>query len=153
MHILHPKRWILAIVVALASTNIAVADEPPVFTAGFGGYAIRGYDAVAYHLEKMPVKGDNDYKAEWNGATWRFASAENRDMFLEDPEKWAPRYGGYCAWAVSNNYTAKTDPDAWSIVDDKLYLNYNKSVRQTWSQDAAGNIERGDANWPGVLSK
>jgi len=130
----------------------AYADQPPVFT-GRGDFAIRGYDTVAYHTEQKPVKGNDDYTAEYNGATWRFASAENRDLFQQNPEKWAPKYGGYCAWAVSNNYTASTDPHAWSIVDDTLYLNYSRSVRKKWSKDIPGNIRKGDANWPGVLSK
>lgn len=137
----------------LAGAGAAMADRSPVFVSGFGNYAIRGYDAVAYHLQSKPVKGKNAYATEWNGAAWRFASAGNRDQFAQDPERWAPRYGGYCAWAVSNNYIATTDPDAWSIVDGRLYLNYSKAVRATWSQDIPGNIQRGDANWPQVLSK
>ena len=128
------------------------AQEPPVFT-GRGDFAIRGYDAVAYHKQEKPVKGNSHYTAQWNGAMWRFANAENRDQFQEDPEKWAPKYGGYCAWAVSNNYTASTDPDAWSIVDGKLYLNYSRSIRKKWGANTSANIARGDANWPGVLSK
>ena len=138
----------LCLVALSPSTNAA---EDPVFT-GWGRFAIRGYDAVAYHLERMPVKGDSDFTAKWNGAIWRFKNSENRDRFIAEPERWAPRYGGYCAWAVANNYTASTDPDAWSIVDDHLYLNYSLNVRATWSQDIPGNIRRADANWPSVLS-
>ncbi len=136
----------------LFATTPAFAAEDPVFTGG-GKYAINGYDSVAYHLEMKPVKGDSEFTAEWNDALWRFDSAENRDLFQSDPERWAPKYGGYCAWAVSNNYTAKTDPKAWSIVDDRLYLNYSRSVRKKWSKDIPGNIKRGDANWPAVLNK
>ena len=145
-------RRVSAIVGLVLLSTSAVADTPPVFT-GRGDFAIRGYDAVAYHTEQKPVKGNSNYTSEWNGATWRFANSENRDRFQEDPERWAPKYGGYCAWAVSNNYTASTDPDAWSIVDERLYLNFSRSVRKTWSKDIPGNIKRGDANWPGVLSK
>lgn len=137
----------------LLGSSATIADKPPVFVANKEHYAIRGYDTVAYHLEGKPIRGKNAYTANWNGATWRFVSAENRDQFVENPERWAPRYGGYCAWAVSNNYTAKTDPDAWSIVAGRLYLNYNKSVQAKWSNDIPGNIASGDANWPGVLSK
>ena len=74
------------------------------------------------------------------------------DLFAADPEKYAPQYGGYCAWAVSQGYTASTDPEAWKIVDGKLYLNYSKSVQQTWEQDIPGNIAAGDGNWPKVLN-
>ncbi|MEL7173254.1 MAG: YHS domain-containing (seleno)protein, partial [Pseudomonadota bacterium] len=85
------------------------------------------------------------------GATWRFSSAENRDLFVENPEKYAPQYGGYCAWAVAQGYTAATDPEAWAIVDDKLYLNYNKSVQAKWEKDVPGHIASADGNWPTVL--
>ena len=135
---------------ALATTAApAFAMNPPVFTRR--GLAIRGYDPVAYFLEEGPVKGDRDFETEWNGATWRFASAENLELFVNDPVSYAPQYGGYCAWAVTNGYTASTDPDAWTIHDGKLYLNYSLGVRDTWSRDIPGNIAKGDANWPDVL--
>ena len=130
----------------------AYGTQDPVFT-GRGNFAINGYDTVAYHLEMKPVKGNNNFTVDWNGAKWRFKSVENRDLFASNPQKWAPAYGGYCAWAVSNNYTAKTDPKAWSIVDDRLYLNFSLRVRKTWSRNIPSNIQRGDANWPSVLDK
>ena len=132
-------------------TSSAFGAEDPVFT-GRGDFAINGYDTVAYHLEMKPVKGDSDFTAEWNGAVWRFKNAENRDLFQSDPERWAPKYGGYCAWAVAHNSTAKTDPKAWSIVDDRLYLNLSLNIRKKWSKDIPGNIARADANWPAVLN-
>jgi YHS domain-containing protein len=113
-----------------------------------GGVAIEGTDPVAYFTESRPVEGSSDFEHEWMGASWRFVSAENRDRFAADPEKYAPQYGGYCAWAVSQGYTAKIDPEAWTIVDDKLYLNYSKDVRTQWSGDIPGNVAKGDANWP-----
>ncbi len=145
------KSVLIAVGLLIVSSQ-TFAAEPPVFT-GRGEFAINGYDAVAYHKEQKPVKGDDKFTVQWNGATWRFASDENRNLFESDPERWAPRYGGYCAWAVSNNYTAKTDPDAWSIVDDRLYLNYSRSVRRNWSRDIPRNIQRADENWPEVLKK
>ncbi len=143
------RRTFIAASLTLAATRVH-AMEPPVFARR--GLAIRGYDTVAYFENNGPVKGSRDFEAEWNGATWRFANELNLDLFLADPEKYAPQYGGYCAWAVSNNYTASTDPDAWSLHEGKLYLNYNRSVRNTWSQDIPGNIAKGDANWPDVLN-
>ena len=89
--------------------------------------------------------------AQWKGAEWRFASAANRDLFSAEPEKYAPQFGGYCAFAVSLGYLAKGDPEAWTVHDGKLYLNYNKSVRKRWAKDIDGNIEKGDANWPAAL--
>ena len=135
---------------ALALTSRAVlAAEPPVYSGG--GAAINGYDPVAYFDGNGPVKGAEDFSSTHDGATWLFASAENKAMFDADPAKFAPQYGGYCAYAVANGYTASTDPDAWSIENGKLYLNYSQSVRRRWLRDVPGNIEKGDANWPSVL--
>lgn len=149
------RRGFIAVTLSAAATP-ALAMDPPVFTGSRFGLgrdiAIRGYDPVEYLRGNGPVKGERDFETEWNGATWRFASAENRDLFASDPEAHAPQYGGYCAWAVANGYTASTDPDAWSLHDGKLYLNYSLGVRDTWSRDIPGNIARGDANWPDVLN-
>ena len=136
---------------ALLAAPIAASAKDAVYQSFFGT-AIDGTDPVAYFTENKPVKGSSDFAHEWNGATFHFASAENRDLFAANPEKYAPQYGGYCAWAVSQGYTASTDPEAWKIVDGKLYLNYSKSVQQTWEQDIPGNIAAGDGNWPKVLN-
>lgn len=120
----------------------------PVFSAD--GAAIRGYDPVAYFTADEAVPGKPEFTAEYEGATWRFASAANRDAFLADPAKYAPQYGGYCAWAVSQGYTAPVDPEAWSVRDGKLYLNYSTAVRVRWALDKSGNIAAADANWPGL---
>ena len=140
------------VIAALATIPTAAAAEDPVFTAR-GNLAIRGYDPVAYFTEEKAVKGDKDFTLGWQGADWRFASAGNRDAFSEDPEKYAPQYGGYCAWAVSRNYTAPTDPDAFTLVNGKLYLNYNKRVMRQWLEDRDRNIEQADENWPAVLEE
>ena len=137
-----------AVTVSLAAP---AAAEEPVYTGTFSSLAVSGYDPVAYFVEGRPVEGRRAFEFEWNGATWRFADANNLAAFAADPEKFAPQYGGYCAWAVSQGYTASTDPEAWRIVDGKLYLNYSKSVQSTWVQDIPGNIEKADRNWPGVL--
>ena len=116
------------------------------------GVAIKGYDPVAYHQEGKPVKGSKSYELDWKGAKWQFVSAEHRDLFKATPENYAPRYGGYCAWAVSQGYTADVDPkNAWSVVEGKLYLNYDVNVKKEWEKDIPGNIRKADANWPGVL--
>ncbi|BCN26579.1 hypothetical protein VYA_37710 [Vibrio alfacsensis] len=122
----------------------------PVYS-DFFGKAIRGYDPVAYFTQSKPVKGDSDFTYRWNDAKWYFSSVENRDAFEKNPEKFAPQYGGYCAWAVSKGYTAKIDPNAWSIEGGKLYLNYSKSVQATWEEDIPGNIASADKNWPNLL--
>ncbi len=127
------------------------AAKEPVYTGIFSSLAVSGYDPVAYFVAGQPVAGRKAFEFEWNGATWRFANAANRSAFAADPEKFAPQYGGYCAWAVSQGGTASTEPEVWRIVDGKLYLNYSKSVQNTWVQDIPGNIAKADKNWPGVL--
>ena len=129
----------------------AIAAEPAVFSTGEG--AIRGYDPVAYFTIGAPTRGSNEFSASWQGASYRFASAENLARFEADPEAYAPQYGGYCAYAVSKGATAGTVPEAWTIVDGKLYLNYSLSVKQRWSKDIPGNIKAANSNWPSVLER
>lgn len=112
--------------------------------------AIRGFDPVAYFEQGQPVKGDEAFRYEWGNTTWLFANAEHRDRFASNPQQYAPEFGGFCAWAVSQGYTAPIDPEAWTIVDGKLYLNASKGIRQRWAQDVSGNIAKGNQNWPGI---
>ena len=135
------------------ATDFAHAKEAPIYTGIVKGVAVGGYDPVAYFSEKKAVAGKADITLEHEGTTWRFSSPANRDAFKADPAKYAPQYGGYCAWAVSQGYTAKGDPNVWSVVDGKLYLNYNRSVQTGWEKNTPGNIKKGDANWPRVLGK
>ncbi len=114
------------------------------------GYAIRGYDPVAYFTRGQAVKGKSDHQSRYEGAVWLFSTAKNKAVFDANPKKYAPQYGGYCAWAVGQGYTASIDPRAWKIVDHKLYLNYSKSVQDTWSRNTRMNISNGDANWPRI---
>jgi YHS domain-containing protein len=142
---------LVLLAVSLAAVPAGAADA--VNKTRFGGLAVDGYDAVAYFTDGKPVKGAKEFTHEWQGATWRFASAAHRDAFAAEPETYAPQYGGYCAWAVSQDYTADADPEAWTVVDGKLYLNYSAKVQATWGLDKAGNIAKADANWPAVLEK
>jgi YHS domain-containing protein len=141
----------LVLIAAILISSAALAQKPPVFSDRDG--AIRGHDPVAYFDQKGPVKGSKQFSHPWHGATWYFASAENRDKFAAEPERYAPRYGGYCAYAVAQGYTADIDPSAWSIVDGRLYLNYSLSFRERWKKDIPGYIRKGDANWPAVLQR
>ena len=151
-------RWTLALgglmaaVLLLAAAAPALA-KPPVNASYLGGVAIEGTDPVAYFTDGKAVKGSSEYKHRWNGAEWRFKNAANRDAFAADPQKFAPQFGGYCAWAVSQGYTASIDPEAWTVHRGRLYLNYSKSVQAQWSQDISGNIAKGEKNWPKVLEK
>jgi hypothetical protein len=141
---------LLAFAASLLLSVTAMAKDP-VFSTEPG--AIRGYDPVAYFTEGKAVMGDVGITHSWKGSDWRFASDANRKKFMADPEKYAPAYGGYCAYAVANGYTAATDPDAWSIVDDRLYLNYSASVKQRWKKNTRDYIRKANENWPAVLSK
>jgi YHS domain-containing protein len=144
---------ILWLIIAALALGLATARaEKPVNTT-WSGVAIKGRDAVAYFTAARPVEGDERFQFEWNGATWRFASAENRDLFAAEPAKYAPQFGGYCAWAVSRGYTAGIDPEAWRIVDGKLYLNYSLKIQKQWEAETVANIARGEANWPEILKK
>ncbi len=116
------------------------------------GVAIAGADPVAYFTAGEYTPGSDEFTHDWEGATWQFASAENRDLFAADPEQYAPEYGGFCAWAVSQGNTAPIDPTAWKIVDNKLYLNYDAGIQERWAKDIPGNIAKADENWPGVLA-
>ena len=96
------------------------------------------------------MKGEAQFSTQWSGATWRFSSAANLELFKANAEKYAPQYGGYCAWAVGHGYTAGVDPEAWKIDSGKLYLNYSKDVQRKWMQDQGKYIVDGDRNWPGL---
>lgn len=112
------------------------------------GLALQGYDPVAYFTDAKPVRGKAEFAARHDGATYRFASAANRDAFLAAPAKYAPQYGGYCAFGMASGYKATVEPDAWTIVEGKLYLNYNRSVRSRWSSDVPGYVRKADGHWP-----
>ncbi len=109
--------------------------------------AIKGYDPVAYFTEGQPILGRADFEHEWQSAIWRFSSAEHRELFASAPDKYAPRYGGYCAGAMALGWKSPIDPEAWVIVDGKLYLNYSKDGRDEFAADPAPEIVKADANW------
>lgn len=125
----------------------AASAEPAVYTGRFSSTALQGNDAVAYFKTGTPTKGSDEFTAEYNGATFKFASAANRDAFVADPAAYAPQYGGYCAWAIADGKYAKGDARHWKIVDGKLYLNFNEGVQQKWNKDIPGFIAKGDAKW------
>jgi YHS domain-containing protein len=112
------------------------------------GVAIRGYDPVAYFDQGEPVEGSAEHSVEWQGVTWQFASADHRSTFEQNPQKYAPAYGGYCAYAVAKDQLAAIDPQAWKIVDGELYLNYSTGIQKKWEQDIPGYIEQAEMNWP-----
>ncbi len=146
---------VLALAAALGTGALApaFAKTPPVYVNPSNHLAISGYDPVAYFTQGKPVAGDARFTATYQGATWRFSSAANRDAFVKSPTAYAPQFGGYCALAVSKGATAKTEPENWKIVDGKLYLNYSDLAQSIWEKDIPAHIARGHKNWPAVLEK
>lgn len=124
---------------------------------GFGGeavgqspaddVAIKGYDTVAYFTAGKALKGNKSFTFKWHDMTWYFLTKENRDLFAASPEKYAPQYDGYCAWAMTEARKAQTDPEVWTIVNGKLYLNCSRTAYEKWSKDIPGNIKKADTNW------
>lgn len=125
------------------------AAEPAVFQRD--GLAIGGTDPVAYRAGNGPVQGLRDLAYDWMGATWTFATEENRTAFIADPEALAPAFGGYCAWAAARGYLAPTVPEAWDIEQDRLFLNANLRTHRRWRRQLPGIIAEADANWPAIL--
>jgi hypothetical protein len=143
-----------AVALALGGTVAAYpayARAAPIYTPPFSKVALEGNDPVAYFAEGAPRKGEARFAITHKGAEFRFASAANLARFRAAPDAYLPQYGGYCAWAVSRNYTAKGDPQAWKIVGGKLYLNYDANIQKRWAADIPGNIAKADGNWPQVL--
>jgi len=123
-------------------------------TGYFGGVAIEGYDTVAYFTDAKATKGSEEFSYDWLDATWLFSSAEHRDLFAKQPVKYAPQYGGHCALGTAfGESTANIDPEAWSIVEGKLYLQYSKDGREEWERDRANRIAAADQEWPDVKDR
>jgi YHS domain-containing protein len=147
-------KYLNALLLSLSLTlgvNLAFAAEPinTLEKSGFfsykpSGVAIRGTDTVAYFTEGKPIAGSDKYTSQWEGATWKFSSQKHLDLFTANPEKYAPQYGGYCAYGTAQGNLVKIEPENWTIIDDKLYLNFNDSVQKTWENDTAAYIKKAD---------
>ena len=142
---------VIPVLFALLLTACATVPSTPVLT--LEGAAIGGYDVVAYHTEEKAVKGNEQFTSLYNESVWRFASAENKAKFDADPVKYAPQYGGYCAYGLSNGFIVDSDPEAFSLVDGKLYLNNTPKVREIWLEDTAHYIENANVSWEKAKAK
>lgn len=129
----------------------AAAAQSRIYTGLVKGVAVGGYDPVAYFTEGKPVKGSEDITLKHEGVTWRFSSEANRDAFKADPAKFAPQYGGHCAYAMAKGSLAKGDPEAWTIHNGKLYLNFSNSVRARWQKNIPGYVKQADVNWHRII--
>lgn len=137
----------------LLITLIGCTSSTLVNTGTFGGPAIQGYDAVAYFSESAARKGSPQYKVSYLGADWYFSSPDNQAAFQADPARYAPAYGGYCAFAMANGYTAGIDPNAWTIVGGRLFLNYDAEVKKEWEKDSRQMIQTADKHWQARMAK
>jgi hypothetical protein len=142
---------VIGIATAIGAFNLRRVEGVEPVNKDKAGLALRGYDAVAYFHEGEPTEGRAEFVHEWNGARWLFKNAGNRVAFARSPETFAPQYGGYCSYAVAHGYTADADPQAWKIVNGKLYLNYNVEVRGLWEKDVPGYLRKSEQNWPQFL--
>lgn len=141
-----------ALLALVLTTFTTQARSNEIYTGIFSSLAVGGYDTVAYFKQGKPVLGKAEFTTEHKGTTWRFASKENLDAFKAQPTAYAPQYGGYCSWAIAQNYTASGDPLIWKIVDGRLYLNYDRDVQAKWEKDIPGFIASANKNWPGALN-
>ncbi len=141
----------LILFLSLGSFAQVKAQKDAVYSTKKG--AINGYDPVAYFTDGKPVKGLDSIAFTWHGATWHFANHNHRELFAAEPEKYAPQFGGWCAYGWSKGYPAKIEPEAWSIVDGKLYLNYNLEVRDDWNKKRAAYIQKAEVNYQKAHAK
>jgi len=143
---------LLLIVTGIFFTALSVgAQKSAVFEKS--DKAIRGYDPVAYFTEGKPVEGKEEFVYNWNNANWYFSSKQHLDLFKANPAKYAPQYGGYCAYGLSRGYKASTVPEAWTIDNGKLYLNYSLSVRNDWDKNRQERIQKADNYWSQIKDK
>ncbi|NRA20643.1 MAG: tat pathway signal sequence domain protein [Oceanospirillaceae bacterium] len=129
------RNVLLMITVALFSSSLYAGEKPSYLV---NGVAVSGYDTVAYFTQGAAVLGNKSFSLTHNGSLWRFSSEANKQLFIADPAKYSPQYGGHCAFAMANDKRVSADPKAFTIVDDKLYLNYSLAVRVRWSKDIPG---------------
>lgn len=133
----------------LLTGSVIIADG----TSAEDEVAIKGYDPVAYFEAVKAIKGSGSFTFRWHKMTWHFSTKANRDLFTSSPEKYAPQYDGYCAWAMTEARLAKTDPEVWKIIDGKLYLNCSQEAYEKWSRDIPGHIKKANAIWLEHFSK
>lgn len=127
---------------------VACSSESDVpMTVNITEIAINGFDPVSYFNERRPVRGSEEYAHTWNDAKYHFSCKENLDLFKSDPAKFVPQYNGYCAFAMSRGDYARINPEAYAIVDDKLYLTYNRDIKSAWLRDKENYISKADRNW------
>ncbi|WP_298933269.1 YHS domain-containing (seleno)protein [uncultured Ruegeria sp.] len=144
------RRFLLGALTAIVFSPAVQAQDMPVYFEADGA-AMAGYDPVSYFENEVPVLGEPEIAVMWKGAEWHFASPEHREMFESNPRAFAPQFGGYCSYAVAHGVLKSTDPNAWQVVDGRLYLTHSPQVEQIWDQDRGEYIQMADENWPAIL--
>jgi len=145
------QKTVIVIFSFMLISSTAISQRSSIFETD--GKALRGYDVVAYFISGEPIKGVDSFGVKWNNSTWLFSSLKNLETFNKSPEKYAPQYGGYCAYGTAEGHKAPTQPDAWAIVNGKLYFNYNKKVKNIWDKNQQGFIEKANKKWPELKDK
>jgi YHS domain-containing protein len=155
----HPRRRFLSTALLAAAAALprpALAydeNSPSELNVDANGLALQGYDPVAYFSASGPARGESQFSAKHQGATYWFVSAANRDAFVANPGRYAPAFGGFCAMGVALEKKLDGDPQAWRVVDGRLYLNVNKDVQKRWLDDVPGNLAKANKNWPTLKNK
>lgn len=148
------KKNILVFLIVALIAPFAVAEQAEIWMKKRWDYAVDGYDTVAYHTQNEAIEGNDQFVTEYKGVNWRFSSAENLELFKQDPDKYRPQYGGHCAYGLGKNgVLVHGDPERWSLVDGKLYLNLNKRLQKKWSNESDFYIKHADAVWPRALTE
>ncbi len=153
MNISHFSGFAISLLSLVTSVSLAQESDKHLLNLDKTGLALQGYDPVAFFTAGEPVKGESSITTVHHGARYQFTSAENKSKFDADPAKYAPQFGGYCAYGVSRGYTAPIKVDAFQIVDGRLLLQYDKGARDIFNKDVQASLKKADANWPGLVAK
>lgn len=137
--------YALSLFLTVASTQ---AQKAEIFSTE--DKAIKGYDVVAFFKDSAAVQGSEIFSYQWKGTTWLFSTKTNRDAFVDNPEKYEPQYGGYCAYGTADGHKAPTETNTWTVVNGKLYFNYNNKVKEYWNKNQPALIQKADTLWPTI---
>jgi YHS domain-containing protein len=148
---MYKKALLMTLSIFMLFTFSKAQAADPIYTSTFSSVAVQGYDTVAYFTKGRPVKGSKNFSTEWNGAEWRFTSQEHLNLFEANPTKYAPQYGGYCAFATAHGSLAPGKAEQWHIENGKLYLNLNADIQRQWLSNISTFIPQSDVNYPNLI--
>jgi len=147
------KKVTLILSILIANISITIAQKSAIFIKN--GKALNGYDPVAFFTENKPTLGNELFTYQWQQAIWQFSTKENKDSFVSNPNKYAPKYGGYCAYGAADGsgHKAPTDINTWTVLNNQLYFNYSLKVKEIWLKKQEEFIIKADNNWDGIKNK